>query len=126
MQFKSPNDEPIYIAELSGHCAVVGSEWRELPVQLHKSALMLGCITDNMSKEAVAEIVKFNAPPVQDNHSILVSIIKGMADNPAVGDFTAAELPNLKVLSAKAGWTVNKEEMMQAVHAVGSEEETLV
>ncbi len=44
-------------------------------------------------------------------------------DNPKEGDFTNADLPNLKALSKVVGWTVNKEEMMQAVHAIASEGE---
>lgn len=122
MKFKSPGDEPIYVALLSGHSAVVTDEWRELPVMLHREALMAGCITDNMSAEAIAAKIE-SAQTGKSNHEILVETIKGMMDNPQSGYFTGADLPNLKVLSGLAGWTVNKEEMMQAVQEIANEPE---
>lgn len=122
MKFKSPTDEPVYIALLSGHAAVIGPEWRELPIILHRKALEEGCITDNMDEETIAAKVE-SARPHESNHDILVGIIKGMAANPQDGDFTANDLPNLKRLAKLAGWNVSREEMMQAVHAIASEDE---
>lgn len=123
MQFKSPTDEPVYIALLSGHAAVIGSEWRDLPPILHRKALEEGCITDNMDEETIAAKVE-SAQPQESNHDILVGIVKGMAANPQDGDFTASDLPNLKRLGKLAGWNVSREEMMQAIHAIASEDET--
>lgn len=122
MKFKSPTETPVYLALLSGHCAVVGPEWRELPIILHKKAFEEGCITDNMDAETIAAKVE-NAQPQKSNHEILVETIKGMAANPQDGDFTAADLPNLKRLSSLVGWTVSREEMMQAVQAIADEDE---
>ena len=120
MKFKAPGDTPIYVALLSGHCAVIGSEWRELPPMLHRKALEEGCITDNMDP-ATAAMKTEAATPAPGNHEILVGIIKDMMANPKQGEFTAADLPNMKVLVKKAGWNVSKEEMMQAVQAIAGE-----
>lgn len=120
MKFKSPTDQPVYIALLSGHSAVIGEDWRDLPLFMHREALAAGCITDNMDAETIAAKVD-DAAPNDSDHDILVRTIKAMMDNPADGDFTNADLPNLKHLSAKVGWTVSKEGMMQAVHAIASE-----
>ncbi len=122
MKFKAPSDQPVYIAMLSGHSAVIGVEWRELPVFMHREALAAGCITDNMDAETIAAKID-HAAPKDSNHDILVRAIRAMMDNPKEGDFTNADLPNLKALSKVVGWTVNKEEMMQAVHAIASEGE---
>lgn len=120
MKFKSPSDQPVYIAMLSGHAAVIGNEWRELPPFMHREALAAGCITDNMDAETINAMVN-DAAPKDSNHDILVRAIKAMMDDPQEGDFTGAALPNLKHLSKRVGWTVNKEDMMQAVHAIANE-----
>ena len=121
MKFKAPGDKSIYIAELSGHCAVIGLEWRELPAIMHRAALREGCITDNMDPATIAAKVEA-AQPELSRKELLIGHIKGMMANPQPGDFTNADLPNLKRLSGIAGWTVSKEEMMQAVHSIAAEE----
>lgn len=121
MQFKSPTDKPIYVSILSGHTAIIGSEYRDLPLILHRKALEEGCITDTMDQATID--AKFEASkPAPENKQILVDIIKEMMANPKDGDFTGADLPNRKTLSALAGWSVSKEEMMQAVHAISVED----
>lgn len=123
MKFKAPGDTPVYISLLSGHTAVVTDEWRELPPFMHRKALEEGCITDNMDQETIDAKIGA-AQPGENQHETLVKVIKDMMANPGEGDFTAADLPNLKVLAKKAGWNVNKEEMMQAVHAIANEDDT--
>ena len=122
MKFKAPGDTPIYIALLTGHSAVIGTEWRDLPAFMHREALMKGCITDNMDAETIAAKLE-DAKPQENQHDILVRHIESMMDDAKEGYFTGAGLPNLKILSKKAGWTVNKEDMMQAVHAIANEPE---
>lgn len=122
MKFKSPTEQPVYIAMLSGHSAVIGSEWRDLPLFMHREALAAGCITDNMDAATISAKIN-DAAQQESNHDILMREIKAMMDDPKEGDFTAAELPHLKALSRRVGWTVNKEEMMQAVHAIANEDE---
>lgn len=123
MKFKSPTETPVYVALLSGHAAVVGDEFRDLPPNLHRKALELGCITDNMDAETINARIQ-EATPNTSNHAILVGIIKNMAANPKEGDFVAStNLPNLKRLAKSAGWSVSREEMMQAVQAIANEDE---
>ena len=106
---------------LSGHCAVVGcDEWRELPVVMHRRALEEGCITDNMDRSTVKAKIE-SAQPTESRHDLLVGHVKAMMADPKEGYFTGADLPNLKILSKLAGWNVSREEMMQAVHAIGNE-----
>lgn len=120
MKFKSPTDTPVYVSLLSGHCAVVGNEWRDLPPILHRKALEEGCITDNMDQASIDAKVE-SAQTGKSHHDILVETIKAMMANPQSDDFTAADLPNLKKLSKTVGWNVNREEMMQAVQAIADE-----
>ena len=122
MKFRSPSETPVYLCLLTGQSAVVGTEWRELPILLHRKALEEGCITDNMDEETIHAKIE-SALPEQSKHEIIVGIIKDMMSNPKEGDFTAADLPNLRRLSLSAGWTVSKEEMMQAVHFISGEKE---
>lgn len=122
MKFKAPGETPVYIAMLSGHTAVVGDEWRELPLFMHRKALEEGCITDNMDQATIDAKLEAAAPG-ESNHDILVKVIKDMMANPNEGDFTGADLPNLKVLAKNAGWNVNREEMMQAVQAIANEQD---
>lgn len=120
MRFKSPTDTPVQVVLLSGHCAVIGNEWRELPPILHQEAFRKGCISDNMSESDIAARVE-SATPGRSNHDILVDAIRAMMDAPEPGDVTAADLPNLKKLSARVGWSVNREEMMQAMLTIQAE-----
>ena len=119
MLFKSPTDKPIQVILLSGHCAVVGPEWRELPPILHPEAFKLGCISDNMNQEDIDARVIEHTPKASSAEK-LAEIIIAMKDE---GEgFTAAGLPHLKTLSAKAGWTVSREEMMQAMYLLEGKE----
>lgn len=120
MKFKAPGDTPVYIAMLSGHAAVIGDEWRELPPFMHRKALEEGCITDNMDQATIDAKID-SAKTGESHHEVLVRVIKDMMANPSEGDFTASDLPNMKVLAKKAGWNVNREEMMQAVQSIADE-----
>lgn len=118
MKFRSPTDEKVYIALTSGHAAVIGPEFRELPPVLHRKALEEGCITDNMD-EAIIKARTENAQPGKTNHEILIDTIEEMSKNPQDGDFVGSTgLPNLKKLAKRVGWNVSREEMMQAVQAI--------
>ena len=46
MKFRSPNETPIRVALTSGHAAVIGHEWRELPEIFHRDALAQGAQCD--------------------------------------------------------------------------------
>ena len=120
MKFKAPGEQPVYIAMLSGHSAVIGNEWRDLPLIMHRKALEEGCVSDNMDAATIAAKIE-SAIPEESRHSILMGIVKNMMANPKEGDFTASDLPNLKRLSGTAGWSVSKEEMMQVVNAIANE-----
>jgi hypothetical protein len=121
MKFRSPGDTPVYISLLSGHTALIGSEFRDLPPLLHRKALEAGCLTDNMDEETINARIE-SARPSEDNQEILIARINEMMTAPDEGYFTGAGMPNLKVLSRLAGWSVSREEMMQAVQAIGADE----
>lgn len=122
MQFKSPTDTPIQVALLSGHCAVVGPEWRDLPPNLHPEAFRLGCISDNMSQTDIESRVIQHTPQATNAEKLAVIIHEMIAENKPA-NFTGAGLPHMKTLSAKAGWTVNREDMMQAMRIIEGESE---
>lgn len=123
MKFRSPTEKPVYVALTSGHAAVIGPEFRELPEILHRKALEEGCITDNMD-EATINARTQSAAPGKSKHEILVDTIKAMAKEANDGDFVPSTgLPNLKKLAKRVGWNVSREEMMQAVQAIADEDE---
>lgn len=113
LKFRSPADEPVHVAVLSGHAALVGPDWRELPPILHRQAIADGCITDNMPAETIAAALESATPPFSQESAIQNGIIKMLdADNPGE-NFTRAGLPNLNVLSHTVGFNVDREQVQK-------------
>ena len=124
MLFKSPTGQPIQVAILTGCCAVVGDEWRELPVDLHRKAIEEGCITSDMD---LATINAGQPQPSADksNEQILIEVIKAMMENPEASDFRSDGMPNIKSVIRNCGWTASREEVAQAVQAIADEAQAI-
>lgn len=121
MKFRSPGEKPVYVCLLSGHAAWIGPEWRELPLPLHAEAIAKGCITDNMDK-AVQEAREAAAVPQPSVLERLVEVVRAMMANPQQGDFTQDDLPNMKRVQSKVDFRFSKDDLMQAVYAIGRDD----
>jgi len=113
MLFKSPTETPIYVPSTSGVCAWVGPEYRELPAILHREALAKNCITDNMDAASIAEQGRsepgrINAPEERLREVLIELSVRGVAE-----DFTRDGLPDLRKLTKKAGFSVNRDDMIR-------------
>lgn len=111
IKFRSPDETTIHVAITGGHAARVGPEWRELPPILHKQAIALGCITNNMSAEAIAAAQKPAEPAFDQAEAIKAGIVKMLEADNQEENFTKAGLPNLNVLSHMVGFGVDREQM---------------
>lgn len=124
MQFRSPTGTPIRVANVFGHCAIVGDEWRELPPILHRDAMAAGC-------ECNQGIVQTAAPKPEsspdskhiavDEATVIREAIELMLKRDEKGDFTADGSPNAKVVSHLAGMNVGKAPVMQVWVAMQNE-----
>lgn len=105
MRFKAPGDEPIHIALTSGHTAIVGVEYTELPAIFHREAIAAGCLPFGV--EAPAPEV---AAPAFDRKQVIINAINDMLDGASEGDFTGDGKPDVRKLSARVGFTVDRNE----------------
>lgn len=112
MKFRSPTDQPIRVALTTGHVAVVGSEWRELPTHMHREALAAGCESSDAVRQAPGKPTKEPAGQGNDEASVIRRQLQVMLEREgteeAKDDFTAAGMPNLNVLSGLCGFKVDK------------------
>ena len=76
-QFRSRGGE-VRVAATSGHVAVIGKEWVEVPECLVKEAMAMGCIPKSLYEEALAE-AKNQVNQDEDKED-------GQQDNPPEGD----------------------------------------
>lgn len=113
IKFRSPDETTIHVTSLTGHAARVGPDWRELPPMLHKAAIAAGCITDNMTAEAIAATPQPRDPAFNADAAIKAGIVQMLEADKPDENFTKAGLPNLNVLSHVVGFGVDREQMQK-------------
>ena len=133
MKFRSRRDgEVIRIASTSGHIVLVGDEFVEVPEHMEPDAYAAGCVSEalynsikaDMEKDAAAKIALVGgAMTPEQKHAAIKVAIGAMLDGEDEGSFTAAGLPNMKVLAKTTGFAVTKEEMEAAWAEVSAEKE---
>jgi hypothetical protein len=105
MQFKAPGDKPIHIALVTGHTAVIDVTFGELDARFHREAIAQGCIPfGTATEEPAAQGASF------DRRQVIKDAINAMLDGASEGDFTADGRPDLRKLSARVGFTVDRSE----------------
>lgn len=105
MRFKAPGDKPVHIALVTGHTAVIGTEYAELDGRFHREAIARGCVPFGTAEEEPApEGGGF------DRRQVILDAINAMLDGAEGGDFTADGKPNLTKLCARVGFTVDRSE----------------
>ena len=142
MRFRSrSNSEVARLASTSGHIILVGQEFVEVPQHMEADAYANGCVSEEIynsikadmakgAEQAAMEmlagatgsgaqqvsVIKLPSGDIirEDRPSVIRQAIQGMLDGGEEGAFTAAGLPNLKVLSGKCGFQVAKDEMEAA------------
>lgn len=100
MKFRSPTDQPIHMALTSGHTFVIGPELVEVPARFHRIAVAEGAIPQGMDAMPPEE------QAAETKMDLIVKSIKTMMDNPGDGDFNNDGRPDVRRLSAVAGFTV--------------------
>lgn len=123
MKFRSPNGADIRIATTSGHAAIIGAEWRELPEILHLLALSSGCECDQerISAKVVEPVTGEGAMNQTDADADYRKAIAAMIERNQEGDFTGADLPNVKRVSNLCGFTANKEDVYRVYREMNAE-----
>lgn len=115
MKLKSPTEEPIHVALLSGHAIVIGPEGRDTPKEFIRDAMIKGALPAEMS---VSDIDTEAGGP--DRMQSIVSGIKTMLES-APDKFTAEGLPNRKTLAQIVGFQVSAEEAAAAMKLLEAE-----
>lgn len=119
MWLKSPTENTIHVALLSGHAIRIGPEPVDAAPIFVAEAMAMGCIPANAKVE---EIIVPKAKPVSKGSPELLreGIVKLLeSDDPEA--FTGSGLPNRKKLSNLVGWTVTAEELQPVWNAMESE-----
>jgi len=106
MRFKSPTENPIFVALTSGHTAQIGPEYGDLPEIFHREAIANGAVPEPAPGQAKIEADK---PPF-DRKVAIAEAMNAMLDGSMDGDFTADGKPDLGRLSARVGFTVSRDE----------------
>lgn len=122
MEFRSHLGEPVRLALDSGHITIVGAEWRELPEIFHRAATLAGCQRRDQAPPP-DEIKRPAGSEVVDHDTAYRAAIKTMLERNEDGDFTAASLPNINVVSKLCGFTARKEDVLETFRAMKAEAE---
>lgn len=104
MRFKSPGDEPIQVSLTSGHTAIIGTEFDELPAIFHRQAIALGAVPEG------AEIHEQDETGGFDRKQVIADAMRSMLDGNKAGDFTPDGKPDSGRLSAVVGFAVPRDE----------------
>ena len=112
-----PGDDPIRIALDTGHITWLGHDWQELEPRFHREALKLGAET----QAAANKVVPLDAPVDKDEAGALRDALKTMLSRDVPDDFTAAGLPDLRVVRGLVGFNATKEAVYAAFNALKAE-----
>lgn len=126
MRFRSPTDEPIRIALLSGHTAIVGPDWRELEPIFHRDAVANGCEREHAGavprtvavQPSVAAAAKVESPEESYRRALTTMIQRDVEK-----DFTADSLPNINAVSKLCGFAARKEDVLRVFRQMKDEAE---
>lgn len=130
MKFRSRKTGAVQrLASTSGHILLVGDEFVEVPEHMEAEAYANGCISEelynsiksDMEADATAQSALVGGElSAEQKAEAIKAAITAMLDSAEEGAFTAAGLPNLKVLSKATGFSVSKEDMEAAWAEVSS------
>lgn len=105
MKFRSTTGSDIHIALTSGHTALITSELTELHKIFHKEAIARGALPEGVEPEVTAESTGFN------RKDAIIAALESMLDGGDEGDFKNDGTPDLRKVTAKVGFRVDREEV---------------
>lgn len=124
MKFRSPTGANLRIAIDTGHCAIIGADWRELPEILHLAALSAGCECDQermSARKVEPESTREAAARPATHDDVYRRALATMLERSEDGDFKADGSPNLNVVSKVAGMSARKEDVLRVFRAMKAE-----
>lgn len=111
--FKSASGEPVRLALLSGHIAVVGNEWIQLDERFHSSAYASGCISNDMALNNEISInqrtVEILDKVAQKKEKIL-GAMRTLVEDYNSDNFTTGNKPKTSLLTEMIGERVMNNE----------------
>lgn len=105
MKFRSPTDEPVYLALTNGHCTVVGVDYTEIDPRFNREAIAAGCIPEGVEIPAEPK-----AEPSFDRKQVILDAMNDMMDGAVDGDFTRDGRPSIDRLTARIGFNIDRAE----------------
>ncbi len=116
MKFKAPGDEPISIGLTSGHTLVITPDGTEVPPKFRREAIARDCKPVGVSTEENVSL-----DPEKDRAALIRAAIEKLLDGDDEGNFDADDKPNVRKLSAAAGFDISKGERNKAWTAYEAE-----
>jgi len=128
MRFRNPEvgSPPIRVPLLSGHVALIGNEWRELPEIFHVEAVRRGAEREDRADIPYPQAVQVQAGPDAMSQTVgedahYRQAITAMLIRSVDGDFTGDGLPNTNVVSKLCGFRAVKEDVLRVFRAMKAE-----
>jgi hypothetical protein len=116
MRFKSPTEQPIFLALTSGHTCTIGPEYVEIDERFHRQAVVHGAIP-----EGTEHVRSADAVPEPTRRELLLAAVRQMVNEARPEDFTADGKVNANALSQRVGFTVSSSERDSAWDIVAKE-----
>lgn len=107
-KFRSRDGSTVRLAMTSGHVALVGKEFRELPQMYWSDAYAKGCISDDMSAEAQGSDTGNSEAATRK--AAITQAIEKMHSEKKDGDFTTQGVPQVSRISELVGFTITAAE----------------
>lgn len=112
MKFRSPTGDAIHVALTNGLTANVTPEGVELDPVFHREAIARGCVPDTLPDGAVTE--KQPAGPAFDRKEVIAKALQEMLDGSNPDDFKKDGTPDLRQVSRRVGFQVQRDEVETA------------
>ncbi|HSX21512.1 MAG TPA: hypothetical protein VLE97_01905 [Gaiellaceae bacterium] len=114
MRFRAPPEgaDEIHVRTTTGHAAVVGKEWRDLPENLHAHAIRAGCEVDRTAsaKDSTPKAAKGAEKPLDDK-TVIRGAIETLVKKGDADDFTTDGTPKVASVKAASGLNVGKDDV---------------
>lgn len=108
MKFFAPSQTPVHIGLTSGHTAHIlpEPEGTELEPMFHREAIARGCNPEGVAKAPAADAsVQF------DRAKVIKEALDAMLDGKDEADFKKDGTPDLRMVTKRVGFTVQREEV---------------
>lgn len=124
-KYRSPDGEDIRVVTDTGHIAIVGAEFRELPAIYHHAAINAGCECDalGVSNTRTKPQASPQANKGLDVDEQITRALKTMLEREEDGDFTGNGDPNLNAVAKLVGFKVARKQVQPIFTALKEEAE---